>query len=88
MVRVLERERLQKDLAAAGIGTGIHYPVPLHLAKPYAALGFAMGDFPASERAASQVLSLPMFPTLAREQQRRVVMEMVGHAYAPTGQKG
>src|SRR5437016_7838548 len=80
VVRLADRERLQKDLAAAGIGTGIHYPIPLHLATAYAALGFRPGDFPVAERAASRVLSLPMFPTLAPEQQRRVVTAVVQSA--------
>jgi dTDP-4-amino-4,6-dideoxygalactose transaminase len=73
VVRVADRARLQKDLAAAGIGSGIHYPIPLHLLTAYAAMGFRAGDFPATERAASQVLSLPMFPGLSSEDQERVV---------------
>jgi dTDP-4-amino-4,6-dideoxygalactose transaminase len=77
VVRVMNRERLQSDLTASGIGTGIHYPVPLHLAKPYEPLGFQPGDFPISEKTAAQALSLPMFPTLSREQQRRVVAEVL-----------
>src|SRR2546425_29436 len=85
-VRVAERELLQKDLAAAGIGTGIHYPNPLHLAKAYEALGFRHGDFPVAEQAASQVLSLPMFPGLSLEQQERVVTCMVESTKA-TGQR-
>src|SRR5438128_1939337 len=77
VVRVADREPLQTDLAAAGIGTGIHYPIPLHLAKAYEALGFRRGDFPVAEQAASQVLSLPMFPALSLEQQERVVTSVV-----------
>jgi len=73
VVRVADRDRLQKDLGAAGIGTGIHYPIPLHLVKAYAGEGFRAGDFPLSEQAANQVLSLPMFPGLSPEQQQRVV---------------
>jgi dTDP-4-amino-4,6-dideoxygalactose transaminase len=72
VVRVADRERLQKDLAGAGIATGIHYPIPLHLLKAYAALGFRPGEFPVAEQAASQVLSLPIFPELSSEQQERV----------------
>jgi len=72
VVRVEDRERLQRNLAAAGIATGIHYPIALHLAKPYEALGFHPGDFPLAEQAASQILSLPMFPGLTFEQQERV----------------
>src|SRR3989441_5387621 len=86
VVRVAERERLQKDLTAAGIGTGIHYPIPLHLAKAYEALGFRRGDFPVAEQAASQVLSLPMFPGLSLEQQERVVTCVVESTKA-TGQR-
>ncbi len=72
VVRVAERDLLQKELAAVGIGTGIHYPIPLHLLKAYEALGFHPGDFPVAERAAFQVLSLPMFPGLSPDAQRRV----------------
>jgi len=76
VVRVADRELLQKALAAADIGTGIHYPIPLHLSKAYEALGFRPGDFPVAEQAASQVLSLPMFPELPPDQQRRVAAEV------------
>jgi len=72
VVQVADRDQLQKDLTAAGIGTGIHYPIPLHLVTAYASQGFRVGDFPLSERAANQVLSLPMFPGLTPEQQQRV----------------
>jgi dTDP-4-amino-4,6-dideoxygalactose transaminase len=77
VVRVADRQQLQRDLTAAGIGTGIHYPIPLHLTKAYEPFGFGPGDFPASERTASQGLSLPMFPSLSDEQQRRVVAEVL-----------
>ena len=86
VVRVADREALQKDLAAAGIGTGIHYPIPLHLAKAYEAVGFRRGDFPVAELVASQVLSLPMFPGLSLEQQERVVTCVVESTKA-TGQQ-
>jgi dTDP-4-amino-4,6-dideoxygalactose transaminase len=72
VVRVADREALQKDLAAAGIGSGIHYPIPLHLLKAYDDHGFHPGQFPAAEQAAAQVISLPMFPGLLLEQQERV----------------
>jgi len=77
VVRVAHRDWLQQDLAAAGIGTGIHYPLPLHLTKAYATLALRPGDFPIAEQAASQVLSLPMFPGLSSEQQRHVVAEVL-----------
>ena len=77
VIRVAAREQLRDHLAAAGIGTGIHYPVPLHLCPPYRALGFKEGDFPMAEEVASQGLSLPMFPSLSLEQQRRVIAEVI-----------
>ena len=73
VVRVNDRDQLQKDLGEANIGTGIHYPVPLHLQKAYARLGYQEGDFPVAERMAAEIISLPMFPDLSYECQRRVV---------------
>jgi dTDP-4-amino-4,6-dideoxygalactose transaminase len=73
VVRVQDREALQAHLAEAGIGTGIHYPIPLHLQKAYAWLGYRKGDFPVTERVASEIVSLPMFPQLTAEQQRQVL---------------
>jgi dTDP-4-amino-4,6-dideoxygalactose transaminase len=76
VVRVEDREALQQDLEAAGIGTGIHYPVPLHLSPAYGHLGFGPGDFPVAEKCAAQALSLPMFPGLEAEMQQRVADEI------------
>jgi dTDP-4-amino-4,6-dideoxygalactose transaminase len=73
VVRVQQREELQRFLSAAGIGTGIHYPIPLHLQKAYASLPYRQGDLPISERVAPEILSLPMFPNLTMAEQRRVV---------------
>jgi len=73
VVRSPFRDELQKHLNEAGIGTGIHYPVPVHLQKAYAAMGWKKGDFPESEAAAEQILSLPMFAGLSADQQKRVV---------------
>jgi dTDP-4-amino-4,6-dideoxygalactose transaminase len=73
VIRVQNRESLIKQLAEADIGTGIHYPVPLHLQEAYKSLGYKEGDFPAAEAATSKILSLPMYPQLAAEQQQRVV---------------
>jgi dTDP-4-amino-4,6-dideoxygalactose transaminase len=64
-VRTNDRAGLMRTLQANGIGTGIHYPIPVHLQEAHADLGYTKGDFPESERAADQVLSLPMFPELA-----------------------
>jgi dTDP-4-amino-4,6-dideoxygalactose transaminase len=72
VVRAQNREELQKHLTNAGVGTGIHYPIPVHLQNAYASFGWKQGDFPASELAADQVLSLPMFAGLTTVQQRSV----------------
>ncbi len=77
VVRVGDRAQLQKRLDDAGVSTGIHYPIALHLTKAYEGLGFHAGDFPVAEKAASQVLSLPMFPELKASQQGRVAAEVL-----------
>lgn len=77
VVRSAEREKLQEHLTKSGIGTGIHYPVPVHLQNAYRSMGFKQGDLPVTETVASQVLSFPMFPGLTIEQQKRVVEEIV-----------
>ncbi len=59
-------------LAAENVGTGIHYPIPLHLQKAYAHLGYKEGDFPVTERLAKEIVSLPMFPSLSEAEQGRV----------------
>jgi dTDP-4-amino-4,6-dideoxygalactose transaminase len=76
VVRVEKREDLQAYLGGANIGTGIHYPVPLHLQKAYSALGYKSGDFPVSEKAAVEILSLPMYPGLGEEQQSEVARRL------------
>jgi dTDP-4-amino-4,6-dideoxygalactose transaminase len=73
IIRTKERDRLQNHLSENYISTGLHYPVPLHLQKAYEKRGFKEGDFPVSEKAASEILSLPMYPGLTRDQQMRVV---------------
>ena len=72
VVRTHLRNELQKHLTEAGIGTGIHYPIPLHLQKAYASRGWKRGDFPVTEAAADEILSLPMFAGLTPDQQKRV----------------
>ncbi len=76
VIRVRQREALQKYLAKSGIGTGIHYPVPLHLQEAYRHLQYPAGSFPVCERVASDILSLPMYPQLRPDQSRRVVNEV------------
>jgi dTDP-4-amino-4,6-dideoxygalactose transaminase len=68
VVRTSEPERLAAFLAERGIGTGRHYPQPLHLAPAYAHLGYRHGEFPVTERLASEVLSLPIFPGITEQQ--------------------
>jgi dTDP-4-amino-4,6-dideoxygalactose transaminase len=73
VVEVDDREQLQAHLASAGVATGIHYPIPIHLQAAYTELGCGPGTFPVTERAAQRILSLPMFPTLSSAQLTQVV---------------
>jgi len=73
VVRVPQRDRVLKELHAAGIGAGIHYPVPIHLTGAFAGLGYAEGAFPVAERTARELLSLPLFAEITAAQQDRVV---------------
>jgi dTDP-4-amino-4,6-dideoxygalactose transaminase len=72
-IRIERRDALQKFLSERKIGSAVYYPHPLHLQPLYSALGHKTGDFPHSERAAQEVLSLPMYPELRNEQIARVV---------------
>jgi dTDP-4-amino-4,6-dideoxygalactose transaminase len=67
-VRAQQRDALRQALHAQGIQTGIHYPIPVHLQKAYADFGYRSGDFPRSEQAAREVLSLPMYSEIADAQ--------------------
>ncbi|AFY53349.1 putative PLP-dependent enzyme possibly involved in cell wall biogenesis [Rivularia sp. PCC 7116] len=69
----LQREEIQEKLAALGIQTGIHYPIPCHLQPAFSNLCYKMGDFPHSEKLAKQILSLPMYPGLTSSQVKEVV---------------
>lgn len=76
VVRTSDRDGLMSHLKAAGIGTGIHYPIPLHLQQAYGTMQHRRGDFPSTERVASEIVSLPMFPQLTLSQQTRVAEEI------------
>jgi len=80
VVRSEQRDALRAHLDKAGIQTGVHYPVPIHLQAAYADLSRGRGSFPVAERLAQEILSLPMFPELAEEQ-----IEMVCDAIARFG---
>lgn len=81
MVRAQKRDQLREFLGAHGVGTEIYYPVPLHLQKCFAYLGYAAGDFPEAERAAAEALALPMFAEL-REEEQQYVVECMAEFYS------
>ena len=73
VVRVSRRDELRTHLAAKGIGTGVYYPVPLHLQECFADLGYQAGSLPHAERAARETIALPVYPELTAQQQEYVV---------------
>jgi dTDP-4-amino-4,6-dideoxygalactose transaminase len=75
-VGLAQRDGAQKVLETAGIGTGIHYPVPVHRQKAYTSLGYGEGDFPITELLANQFLSVPIYAELRPEQVSKVVMKL------------
>jgi len=76
VVRCKARDELSKYLEENGVNTGLHYPIPLHLQKAYAHLGYKKGDFPMAEGFADEILSLPIYPELAQSQIRFVVSQI------------
>jgi dTDP-4-amino-4,6-dideoxygalactose transaminase len=76
-VRSTQRDALQQQLNDQGIQTGIHYPIPVHLQPAYADLAYKIGDFPHSELAAKEVLSLPMYAELTTGLQTQVAMGVI-----------
>jgi len=80
VVRCSNRDGMMSHLKKAGIGTGIHYPVPLHMQRAYVSLNYYLEDFPAARRIAGEIVSLPMFPQLTAEQQGRVAQEILTFA--------
>jgi dTDP-4-amino-4,6-dideoxygalactose transaminase len=82
-VRLARRDATRTALQEAGIQTGVHYPIPIHLQPAHADLGYARGDFPVSERAASEVLSLPLFPEMTPEQVQQVAAAVLAAERMP-----
>jgi dTDP-4-amino-4,6-dideoxygalactose transaminase len=71
-IRVRDRDEIRRRLEEQGVGSAVHYPVPIHLQEAYSALGYATGSFPVAEKLCNEFLSLPMFPELTLEQVKYV----------------
>jgi dTDP-4-amino-4,6-dideoxygalactose transaminase len=82
VIRVPDRDGLKRHLEAAGVGTEIYYPVPFHLQECFAGLGYKAGAFPHAEKAAAEVLALPIYPELSPAQQDYVVDQIAAY-YRP-----
>ncbi|HEY9565214.1 MAG TPA: DegT/DnrJ/EryC1/StrS family aminotransferase [Nocardioides sp.] len=76
VVRVPERDRVLQALSRDGVEAAVHYPTPAHLHEATRSLGYGVGDFPRAERAAGEILSLPLYPGITEEQQERVVISL------------
>jgi dTDP-4-amino-4,6-dideoxygalactose transaminase len=81
VIRTARRDELRKFLSDRKIGTEVYYPIPLHLQPCFAYLGYSAGNLPESERAALEVLALPMFPELTEAEQESVV-ESIAEFYS------
>jgi dTDP-4-amino-4,6-dideoxygalactose transaminase len=82
VVLIEDRDRVRRELERAGISTGLHYPVPLHLQKALTSLGKKKGDFPVTERVSARCLSLPIFPEMREEQVDTVVRALAKAMHA------
>jgi dTDP-4-amino-4,6-dideoxygalactose transaminase len=78
------RDELKSYLAERGVGTAIHYPVPIHLQEAYRDLGYRRGDFPVTEACADEILSLPMYPELREDEVRGIGRLVIGAPNWPT----
>jgi dTDP-4-amino-4,6-dideoxygalactose transaminase len=85
VVRVADRDRVKHELEAAGVLTGVHYPIPCHLQPACESLGYQRGDFPVTEEYAGQILSIPMYPELTSEQIDTVVSALKQACSAAAG---
>jgi dTDP-4-amino-4,6-dideoxygalactose transaminase len=81
VIHVDRRDRVRDLLAARGIGTGLHYPIPLHLQPAYRHLGYVPGTFPVAERKAARLISLPMFPELTDDEIELVAKSLLDVAH-------
>jgi len=86
VVRTPQRDALQAHLREQGIGTAIHYPVPIHLQPFYAESGFRRGQFPVTEQLCDEVLSLPMFPEMTDEQVQFVTTQVIKDSHSPSNE--
>jgi len=76
VIRTSDRDGMMQHLKEAGIGSAIHYPVPLHMQRAYASMNYSIGDFPVTESCATEIVSLPMYPQLSLEDLEKVVREV------------
>lgn len=76
VVRTADRDQLRQQLAEAGIETGLHYPIPLHLQEAFRYLGHQQGDFPVTEKVKDEILSLPMYPGISADAITHVASEL------------
>jgi len=79
LIKVNDRDDLQRHLANCGIQTLIHYPVPCHLQQAYKYLGYREGDLPVSEANAKKILSLPIFPQMTEDEVHSVINSIIGY---------
>ena len=82
VIQTPDRDSLRQRLQSAGVETGLHYPVPLHLQQAYASLGYRRGSFPVTEHVASSIVSLPMYPGMSLEAASYVAEELLELAHA------
>jgi dTDP-4-amino-4,6-dideoxygalactose transaminase len=87
VIRTDDRDGMMSHLNKAGIGTGIHYPIPLHLQRAYVSLNYCPEDFPVARRTANKIVSLPMFPQLTADQQARVAEEVLAFVSQTSGKR-
>jgi dTDP-4-amino-4,6-dideoxygalactose transaminase len=88
VIRADDRDGMMLYLKEAGISTGIHYPIPLHLQRAYVSLNYCLEDFPVARRVASEIVSLPMFPQLTADQQARVAEEVIAFTSGAARKQG